>query len=286
MKPPTQNYHRLITQSAAYCAITFGIALGVALCWHWLGESALLLSMFAPLTAVILCRSLLPEGRPFRFSELGLASFGLKYWPLAFILPIAVILPGYLLVWNSGIATSDFSSFRTSALPSIAKLILSIAAGGCIAALGEEVGWRGYLLPRLASAIGHGKAGFLTGFLHGLFHLPLMLLTPFYHNAGAAGIVAPLFLIALTLSGPIYAHLRFASGSILPIALMHRAWNTYWEGLSHATTTDHPALVAYLSGEAGVVTILALALVNLWLLWRKQDAPAVPAEKLAGAEKA
>jgi len=31
----------------------------------------------------------------------------------------------------------------------------------------------------------------LTGLLHGIFHLPLILLTPFYHSAGNKLIVVP-----------------------------------------------------------------------------------------------
>ena len=69
----------------------------------------------------------------------------------------------------------------------------------------------------------------------------------------------------MTLSGPIFAYLRLASGSIIPVALMHNAWNGYWETFSGNTTTLDPALVAILSGEAGVMTIAMLAVVAFWL---------------------
>ena len=42
-----------------------------------------------------------------------------------------------------------------------------------------------------------------VGFLHGVWHLPLILLTPFYHAGGTWWATVPLFLAALTLSGPV-----------------------------------------------------------------------------------
>ena len=50
-------------------------------------------------------------------------------------------------------------------------------------AFGEELGWRGYLLPQI-SAIGRRRALLLSGLLQGIWHLPMLLLTPYYHSAG------------------------------------------------------------------------------------------------------
>ncbi len=59
-------------------------------------------------------------------------------------------------------------------------------------ALGEEIGWRGYLLPKL-SGLGPVRAALLAGLLHGLWHLPIILLTPFYRGRGIAGSSFPSF---------------------------------------------------------------------------------------------
>lgn len=61
----------------------------------------------------------------------------------------------------------------------------------------EEIGWRGYMLPKLET--GYPRlAPALVGFLHGVWHLPLMLLTTAYNPAGNRLIVVPLFLAVLT----------------------------------------------------------------------------------------
>ena len=40
--------------------------------------------------------------------------------------------------------------------------------------LGEEIGWRGFLLPRVQELTDKRRAAVVTGFMHGLFHLPLI----------------------------------------------------------------------------------------------------------------
>ncbi|MBU5668549.1 CPBP family intramembrane metalloprotease [Peptoniphilus sp. MSJ-1] len=45
--------------------------------------------------------------------------------------------------------------------------------------IGEEYGWRAYLTPRLNEIYGHKKALFISGFIWGIWHLPLNL---FYYS--------------------------------------------------------------------------------------------------------
>jgi membrane protease YdiL (CAAX protease family) len=50
-----------------------------------------------------------------------------------------------------------------------------------VAALGEEGGWRGYMMPKLINIMGRGKALLLGGIIWGLWHAPL---TCIGHNFG------------------------------------------------------------------------------------------------------
>ena len=67
--------------------------------------------------------------------------------------------------------------------------------------LGEEIGWRGFLLFRLAELTSGRRAAVLTGAFHAIFHLPLLLLTTTYQDAGNRWIVVPTVMVALTLAG-------------------------------------------------------------------------------------
>ncbi len=56
------------------------------------------------------------------------------------------------------------------------------------------------------------------------------------------------------------------------------AWNGYWETLAGATTGENTELVAYLTGESGIASIVMMSLVVLWLSRRAPAWRRLPAE--------
>jgi uncharacterized protein len=216
-----------LTKAATFCGITFALALLVALLP--LGEGgdlAQMLSMFIPSVAALLMLLVVTrDGRErAAWRALGLVRAGRRAWTAALLVPALILAVSYALLWGTDIAT--FNGPDTGA----ADLAISTAINFAIVlvfALAEEIGWRGYLLPRLRP-LSERAASLLTGLLHSLFHLPLLLLTPFYHGAGDRLIVVPLFLLALSLAGPFYGYLRLTTGSVWPAAIAHNALNATW----------------------------------------------------------
>ena len=87
---------------------------------------------------------------------------------------------------------------------------------------GEETGWRGYALPRLAERLGFGTAGVLLGVLWAGWHLPLFLI-PGVDKFGQSFALYLLQVTALSVAFTwLYANTR---GSLLPVMLMHAAVN-------------------------------------------------------------
>jgi CAAX protease family protein len=101
----------------------------------------------------------------------------------------------------------------------LAATLFSTAVGG---QAGEELGWRGYALPRLAERFGLGGASLLLGVLWAGWHLPLF----FFPGADLAGQSFPLYVLQVTALSVamawLYANTR---GSLLPVMLMHAAVN-------------------------------------------------------------
>ena len=87
---------------------------------------------------------------------------------------------------------------------------------------GEEIGWRGYALPRLAARFGLGGGSVLLGVLWAVWYLPLF----FVPEADTSGQSFPIYLLQVTplsvAMAWLYAHTR---GSLLPVMLMHAAVN-------------------------------------------------------------
>jgi membrane protease YdiL (CAAX protease family) len=90
--------------------------------------------------------------------------------------------------------------------------------------IGEEVGWRDFLLRRLIR-IGFNQWGALvvTGAIWGLWHIPVILLGLEYRNNPFLGI--PAFVVYATLVGVIIGWLQLASGSVWVPAIAHGSIN-------------------------------------------------------------
>lgn len=86
--------------------------------------------------------------------------------------------------------------------------------------LGEEVGWRGYLLPRLLP-LGQWRALLLSGVIWGPWHLPLILSGVEYPQHRVLGVV--LFIVTCTILGTLLGWMRLATGSVWPAVLGHAA---------------------------------------------------------------
>jgi membrane protease YdiL (CAAX protease family) len=87
---------------------------------------------------------------------------------------------------------------------------------------GEEVGWRGYALGRMAARIGLGPASVLLGALWALWHLPLFVLP----NTGSDGQSFPLYALHVMALSVAMAWVYWRTdGSLLLVMIMHAAVN-------------------------------------------------------------
>ena len=89
-------------------------------------------------------------------------------------------------------------------------------------ALGEEIGWRGYALPRLQTRRGALPSSLILGTLHALWHLPLWLRGLADHSLS----LYPAFVIQAVALAVIYTWLyNSTQGSVLLAVLFHTATN-------------------------------------------------------------
>jgi len=94
--------------------------------------------------------------------------------------------------------------------------------GGLIRALGEEVGWRGFLLPRLQERMSGVEASFLLGLVWWTWHLPVRI-----DSAHPFLIFGHFVYLAELLSlSVIMTWLRNATkGSLVPVTVFHATFN-------------------------------------------------------------
>jgi membrane protease YdiL (CAAX protease family) len=101
----------------------------------------------------------------------------------------------------------------------LAATIFSTVIGG---QAGEEIGWRGFALPRLATRFGYGAGSILLGVIWALWHLPLF----FVRDADKHGQSFFLYALQVTAISVAIAWLyQRTNGSLLLTMLMHSAIN-------------------------------------------------------------
>ena len=100
-----------------------------------------------------------------------------------------------------------------------AATIFSTITGG---QTGEEIGWRGFALPRMAERLGLGGASVLLGMIWACWHLPLF----FIAGTTTTGQSFPLYFLQVTAMSVALSWLyERTGGSLLLTMLMHAAAN-------------------------------------------------------------
>jgi membrane protease YdiL (CAAX protease family) len=257
-----------------------------------LGIVVLPVAMMMPAVAVVLMLLVVTRDGYARagWESLALRHLGTKFWPLAVLAPLVVLSASYGIVWITGIGT-----FTPPAGLDAVGWVTGLAQGAfqnlliatLVFSMGEEIGWRAYLLPKLASTFGNRRGMALTGLLHGLFHMPVIVLTGFYHPDGNRWVIVPMFLLAFTIGGLLFGYLRLSTGSVWPASLAHSAHNWFWAMFGGFTVATSPVAAEYLAGESGILPIVGYGVLALWLLTRtsfsRPDAPISTAMTLAPA---
>jgi membrane protease YdiL (CAAX protease family) len=142
------------------------------------------------------------------FKRLFRWRFGIQWYALVLVgLPVL----GWLITRFTG--SHPLKDIRTPAL--ILALLFNLLVTG---PLGEELGWRGFALPRLLQRFSPFKASLILGVIWGIWHLP-----SFYVSAMVqAGLSLPLFLLnAVCLSFLACWLFMNTGGSVLITVLLH-----------------------------------------------------------------
>jgi membrane protease YdiL (CAAX protease family) len=189
----------------------------------------------------------------------------LRYLLLALAIPAAYCLVVYGLVWlGAG------GGFNGRLPPNFAVFLLTLLFTGTLSALLEEVGWRGFLVPRLMRVTGFTLTALLSGVVWALWHYPLILLTdvrPAGNPLAFSLACFTVFTLGLSFAA---AWLRLKSGSVWTAALLHGSHNAFMLHVFNPLTTDTGSTWLLLGEYGGVTAAAGLVLGILFWSLRKR----------------
>ena len=261
---------------AAFWLLMFSFRLG----FHppeWLAVTVV---MWVPGFLSVLWRLAFHEG----FEDVGWRVGRGRYWAWAYVLPLVFGVLSYglaLLLRKVTIAprladqpmlydvyySLHWFAHSASNAALLTQRFVAVAIIGMVPsfflALGEELGWRGYLLPRLVQT-GWRYPIMLSAVIWAVWHLPLLLLTGYGH--GALSVI--LHTILILLFGVFIGWLRFASGSVWVAAMAHASFNGFIQSFLGPSFVARDAWLWV--GDYGVLVLIPYGFLTAWLYRSKR----------------
>jgi uncharacterized protein len=246
-------------------AFLFGcLALFLALASSVLGGWFLEPYGWIPLVAAVLAMAACGEvRRRAAWATFAIDSAGFRAWVPAVATPAFVLTSGYVVAAATGNARLSLGTTNPGAFVLVTATIVVLAS---VEAIGEEFGWRGYLLPRLAD-LGRVRAGIISGLLWAAWHMPLIYLAAAYHGGAGPLYMLP-FGVTIVAMSFIANELRVVSGSSWPAVIFHGAHNGIWFQLG-VLTVSSTGLLAGIGDESGIVPMTLYALIAVWIVRRR-----------------
>lgn len=207
-----------------------------------------------------------------------------KYILWAFLLPIAINLITFTIYWASGWSrffNTEFvketgTSFGLQSLPSgwiIFIYVIFVGTFGLVGtasrALGEEIGWRGFLVPELYKKYGYIKTSIISGIIWASWHYTVMI-WGYFKSGEPVWFVLTDYTINVVAFCFIYTWLTIKSKSLFPAVILHGTMNLYNQQIFIPLTEISPESPWFARDESTILTIV-LILFALYFIHRRKE---------------
>ena len=267
----TSGYAKIIV-FVVITAVLSGIVyamMAAAGAYNAAGGAYTLLLMWCPGAAALATQLIFEQ----RISGLGWHLPKGRFIVAGYVIPLAYAAVAYAIIWLAGwgkpslagaIAAAAATTGMTPDNPTTFAIVYLIVmatvgiVGSLVSALGEEIGWRGLLVPELAKHTTFLNTALISGAIWAVWHVPGILLG--YNNGTPLAYGLVWFLILVLAISVIAAWLRLDSDSLWPAALLHASHNLFVQTIFGSLTED-TGRTAYFAGEFGAVLPLVTVIV-------------------------
>lgn len=228
----------------------------------------------ALLTTLILGRKL---------SELGWQWGKSKYQLRSYLIPMLYAFIAYILIWSfgwGGFYNEDFvtqvaTSFGWTQLPSGLIIVLYFIftglfgiVGSAANAVGEEIGWRGFLAPELFKKFNYTQTSLLSGGIWAVWHFPILIFADY--NSGTPywyGLTC--FSVMIVSISFVFTWFRLKSNSLWTGVILHASHNLFIQSIFTPLTKTTENTKYYIDEFGIVLPIVCLCFAVYF--WRKRS---------------
>lgn len=237
---------------------------------------AVLLMMFTPGISAVVTSLIFKD----KIRNYGWKPGKIRFLTFAYAMPLLISIVAYGLVWLSGYAeftTEEVINYKWAKIigfelpaPFIIGLFSKMSLGflfACIPVFGEELGWSGFLTPKLLKIASVPGTSLIVGLFWAVWHYPAII-GGFYGTGTPLWIALPGFTMVLTGYSFLRTVLIQKSKSLWTGVVLHASGNTILMGIFYEMTV-HKDYAAYLVSETGIVTGI-VCIASALIFWKMQ----------------
>jgi membrane protease YdiL (CAAX protease family) len=216
-----------------------------------------------------------------------------KYALQSWFIPLLYATIAYVIVWSLGLGSFPNHEFmdqvasrmglRVSPGASTALYVVLAGSFGVIkstaSALGEEIGWRGFLVPELFKSTGFTGTALISGVVWSCWHYPLLIWGD-YNSGTPTWYGLTCFTVMVISISFVFAWMRLKSGSLWTGAILHASHNLYVQGIFTPLTRD-TGKTAWFIDEFGAILPLVALLFGIYFWSRRNEVARNPSPALA-----
>jgi len=136
---------------------------------------------------------------------------------------------------------------------------------------GEEIGWRGFLVPQLFQRYRFVATALISGLIWALWHFPLLLTSDYIRGGMGIYSLVMFTLLVLSICFPL-TWLRLKSSSLWPAVLLHTSHNVFVLHVFDVLTSPSPLSPYFISETgAGLALITLLLAVFFWQVEKRSS---------------
>jgi uncharacterized protein len=203
-----------------------------------------------------------------------------RYQAVSYLIPIGYAGAAYALVWATGLGgvpnpkvlEHAFYSRMSPETPPAIRLIVFVLATGTLgmipstlSALGEEIGWRGFLVPELAKTTSFARTALISGGIWTAWHVPILVFAD-YNSGTPTWYGLSCFAVMVIGISFVFAWMRLKSGSLWTGVFLHASHNLFIQGIFTPLTID-TGKTKWVIDEFGFALAIAAVVVAL-IVWQ------------------